>query len=184
MGRRHAKRCAPIPSKLKGEEHEIWFLDAVTALNEIEAVNREDFRGIGVWRLGAEDADMWDALPLRQWPDEHYDPSALRAMSSLKIVDRYGEGDILRVVDTPHNGRRNVWQAQDGDYAEQYEQYPSYYTVEANGPAAGQGKQLVLTFDDGPDPDWTLRILEVLKQKKAPATFFVIGVNAESFPAW
>jgi spore germination protein YaaH/peptidoglycan/xylan/chitin deacetylase (PgdA/CDA1 family)/glycosyltransferase involved in cell wall biosynthesis len=169
-------------SKQNGEQHEVWFLDAVTALNQIEALSREDFRGIGVWRLGAEDADMWNTLAARRWPDEHFDPAVLKAMSSLKIVDRYGDGDILRVVDTPHNGERNVWQEQDGDYAEQYRQYPSYYTIETNGPAAGQGKQLVLTFDDGPDPTWTPRILDVLKQKQVPATFFVIGVNAESSP--
>jgi cellulose synthase/poly-beta-1,6-N-acetylglucosamine synthase-like glycosyltransferase/spore germination protein YaaH/peptidoglycan/xylan/chitin deacetylase (PgdA/CDA1 family) len=169
-------------SKVKKEQHEIWFLDAVTALNQIQAVNREDFRGIGVWRLGGEDADMWNTFPSRKWPDEHFDTSTLKTMSSLKVVDRNGDGDILRVVDTPHDGRRNVWQEQDGDYAERYEQYPSYYVIEANGPAAGDGKQLVLTFDDGPDPVWTPQILDVLKDKHAPATFFVIGVNAESSP--
>jgi peptidoglycan/xylan/chitin deacetylase (PgdA/CDA1 family) len=103
-------------------------------------------------------------------------------MNSLQIVDRYGDGDVLRVVDTPHDGLRSVWQDSDGDYAEQYRRFPSYYTVEANGPAAGDGKQLVLTFDDGPDPQWTPRILDLLKAEHVPAAFFVIGLNAESFP--
>ncbi len=169
-------------SRESGKQHEIWFLDAVTALNQIGAINREDFRGVGVWRLGAEDADMWNALPARHWPGEHFDTAALQRLSSLKIVDRYGEGDILRVVDTPHDGTRKVWQNQDEEYAESYQQFPSYYSVEASGPASGEGKQIVVTFDDGPDPDWTPKILDVLKKQNVPATFFVIGLNAESFP--
>ena len=169
-------------SKQSGTRHEIWFLDAVTALNQIQAVNRESFRGIGIWRMGAEDADMWSALPGRKWPDDHFTPATLDSMSSLKIVDRYGDGDVLRVVDTPHDGSREVWKESDGDFAEKYERFPSYYSVEANGPAAGEGKQIVMTFDDGPDPEWTPKILDILKQQNVPATFFVIGLNAESFP--
>ena len=38
--------------------------------------------------------------------------------------------------------------------------------------------KVALTFDDGPDPEWTPKILDVLKQKQAPATFFVIGESA------
>ncbi len=37
------------------DEHEIWFLDAVTALNHINDVSDEGFRGVALWRLGAED---------------------------------------------------------------------------------------------------------------------------------
>lgn len=39
---------------------------------------------------------------------------------------------------------------------------------------------VALTFDDGPDPTWTPRILEVLRRLHVPATFFVIGTNAQS----
>ena len=42
-------------------------------------------------------------------------------------------------------------------------------------------KKVALTFDDGPDPDWTPKILDVLKQKQAPATFFVIGESANQY---
>ena len=39
--------------------------------------------------------------------------------------------------------------------------------------------QCYLTFDDGPDPRWTPRVLEVLAQAEVQATFFVIGRLAE-----
>jgi len=41
---------------------------------------------------------------------------------------------------------------------------------------------LYLTFDDGPDADWTPRILDVLAQAGAKATFFVIGDAARRRP--
>ncbi len=41
-------------------------------------------------------------------------------------------------------------------------------------------KRVVLTFDDGPDPEYTPRILNILEKEKIPAAFFVIGINAEN----
>ena len=41
---------------------------------------------------------------------------------------------------------------------------------------------VALTFDDGPDPDWTPKILDVLKKEKVPATFFVIGRYGQEKP--
>jgi peptidoglycan/xylan/chitin deacetylase (PgdA/CDA1 family) len=40
-------------------------------------------------------------------------------------------------------------------------------------------KKVVLTFDDGPDPDFTPRILDILQKEKVPAAFFVVGSMAE-----
>ena len=39
-----------------------------------------------------------------------------------------------------------------------------------------------LTFDDGPDPVWTPRVLDVLARHGASATFFVLGPAAERHP--
>lgn len=43
-------------------------------------------------------------------------------------------------------------------------------------------KEIALTFDDGPHPDFTPKLLELLKREKIPATFFVIGKMAEKSP--
>jgi peptidoglycan/xylan/chitin deacetylase (PgdA/CDA1 family) len=48
------------------------------------------------------------------------------------------------------------------------------------GPRGARG--VVLTFDDGPHPKWTPRILEALDARNAKATFFVIGRKAEEHP--
>jgi cellulose synthase/poly-beta-1,6-N-acetylglucosamine synthase-like glycosyltransferase/peptidoglycan/xylan/chitin deacetylase (PgdA/CDA1 family) len=43
-------------------------------------------------------------------------------------------------------------------------------------------KTAVLSFDDGPDPTWTPKILAVLKRHRVPATFFVVGAHAATYP--
>ena len=46
----------------------------------------------------------------------------------------------------------------------------------------GAAGLVALTFDDGPDPLWTPKILEVLHREHVPATFFVIGERAQRYP--
>jgi cellulose synthase/poly-beta-1,6-N-acetylglucosamine synthase-like glycosyltransferase/peptidoglycan/xylan/chitin deacetylase (PgdA/CDA1 family) len=41
---------------------------------------------------------------------------------------------------------------------------------------------VALTFDDGPDPRWTPRILDVLERHDVHATFFVLGARAAEYP--
>ncbi|WP_231642408.1 glycosyltransferase [Saccharomonospora sp. NB11] len=43
-------------------------------------------------------------------------------------------------------------------------------------------RTVALTFDDGPDPVWTPRVLEVLERHDVPATFFVVGSMAARYP--
>lgn len=44
-------------------------------------------------------------------------------------------------------------------------------------------KRIALTFDDGPHPQETDAILDLLERYGIPATFFVVGKNAELYPA-
>ena len=43
-------------------------------------------------------------------------------------------------------------------------------------------RTIALTFDDGPDPVWTPRILDVLRRNHVHATFFVVGTQAVAHP--
>lgn len=43
-------------------------------------------------------------------------------------------------------------------------------------------RKLVLTFDDGPDPTWTPKVLDVLKEHNAHAVFFVTGTMTSRYP--
>ena len=43
-------------------------------------------------------------------------------------------------------------------------------------------KVIALTYDDGPDPEHTAAVLDVLKAHQVKATFFLIGEKAEAHP--
>jgi len=47
----------------------------------------------------------------------------------------------------------------------------------------GAAKKLALTFDDGPNPAITPKLLELLAKHKAPATFFLVGKFVRECPA-
>jgi cellulose synthase/poly-beta-1,6-N-acetylglucosamine synthase-like glycosyltransferase/peptidoglycan/xylan/chitin deacetylase (PgdA/CDA1 family) len=49
-------------------------------------------------------------------------------------------------------------------------------------PQPPPGKRIALTFDDGPDPTWTPRILAVLTAERVPGTFFMVGSQAAQHP--
>jgi peptidoglycan/xylan/chitin deacetylase (PgdA/CDA1 family) len=49
--------------------------------------------------------------------------------------------------------------------------------------AAAARAQFALTLDDGPDPQVTPRVLDLLDQHRARATFFCIATRAQSLPA-
>ncbi len=169
--------------QLDGQRHEVWFLDGVTALNQIVDVNEWGFRGVGLWRLGAEDPGLWKVLQRESWPSPTAVPGGLEQLEASKQTPRhYGEGEILRIAETPHGGARVVKPPPDdqSEFSEQYTNYPTPFVVEHNGDV--DRKVLCLTFDDGPDPQFTPKVLDVLKSRHVPATFFVIGVNAENNP--
>ncbi|WP_405720861.1 bifunctional polysaccharide deacetylase/glycosyltransferase family 2 protein [Streptomyces sp. NBC_01537] len=43
-------------------------------------------------------------------------------------------------------------------------------------------KTIALTFDDGPDPEWTEQVLAVLEENDVPGTFFVVGSMVSRYP--
>ncbi len=49
-------------------------------------------------------------------------------------------------------------------------------------PASAERGEVALTFDDGPDPEVTPRVLDLLDRSGAQATFFCVGMRARTYP--
>jgi cellulose synthase/poly-beta-1,6-N-acetylglucosamine synthase-like glycosyltransferase/peptidoglycan/xylan/chitin deacetylase (PgdA/CDA1 family)/spore germination protein YaaH len=159
--------------------HVVWFMDGVTVLNELRAARALGLQTFALWRLGEEDSSMWSI-----W-DKPSNPDSLQALGAVQPghdVDTEGEGDILRVVGLPQSGKRTV--SVDTDEAdprrkliidEHMDVYPHTYTIQQYG---YHPKEVALSFDDGPNPKWTPKILDVLKQKGVKGTFLMIGSEA------
>jgi peptidoglycan/xylan/chitin deacetylase (PgdA/CDA1 family) len=60
--------------------------------------------------------------------------------------------------------------------------HPRNQWLVANRSQVAGSRCLALTFDDGPDPVYTPKLLDLLRDKGVKATFFVIGKRAEAHP--
>ncbi|HLV88928.1 MAG TPA: polysaccharide deacetylase family protein [Candidatus Sulfotelmatobacter sp.] len=60
--------------------------------------------------------------------------------------------------------------------------HPRNQWLVANRSRVAGGRCVALTFDDGPDPVDTPRLLDLLREKDVKATFFVIGQRADQHP--
>lgn len=162
------------------KHHHVWFLDAVTAYNHMRAASGFHPAGFALWRLGSEDPSIWSFFGSS---DPNYSVDSLRRIVYGYQVDFEGEGELLKVVSSPHDGSREI--KLDGGSGfiatEEYDttNLPSSYVIQRSGDHPGM---IALTFDDGPDPKWTSQILDILKREQVPATFFVIGKNGQSYP--
>ena len=159
--------------------HQVWMLDAITAYNQLRACERMGVQGTALWRLGSSDTSLW---PI--WDATRSDDAARQKLTDLPpgpdlILE--GDGDIWHFADTPKRGRRSfIYEAASDLFIDEtYEEFPLSYDIEQIG---GANRKLVLSFDDGPDPRWTPKILDILKEKNAPGVFFVIGNAANQHP--
>src|SRR5580693_6832767 len=154
--------------------HDIWFVDAVTALNQMRAAQSMGIKTFALWRLGSEDRSLW-----RVWdvPGDTGAPDKLRDVPPGADVDMEGQGEILRIEDKPAHGARDISVDANSKMIddEVFQTLPEPYRVARYGYSPNK---VVITFDDGPDPEWTPKILDVLKAKHATATFFLIGIQA------
>jgi len=157
--------------------HDVWFLDAVTALNEMRAAQTLGIQTFALWRLGAEDRSLW-----RVWdmPGEANASDRLKNVPPGQDVDMEGNGEILHIEAKPTDGERELSiDKQTGLIdGEDFKSLPQPYRVARYGFSKDE---LSMTFDDGPDPEWTPQILDILKRENVPATFFLIGIQAEKF---
>ncbi len=85
--------------------HDIWFLDAVTALNHMRSAQMIGIQTFALWRLGSEDRSLW-----RVWdmPGDAGATEKLRDVPPGAEVDMEGQGEILRIEDKPAHGTRDL----------------------------------------------------------------------------
>jgi len=163
------------------KEHAVWFLDVATFLNQLREVRGQKAGGFALYRLGTEDPAIWDALAVS--PDFKIDNQTREALEVLRGTDTItdvGEGEIVTVDESRADGMRTLAVDAEGYLTAKYTKFPEFPTLYHQG--AGGEHQVAITFDDGPDPQWTPKILDILKAANAKAAFFLVGVNAEKYP--
>ena len=161
-----------------GTKHQIWFLDAVTALNQMRSARNLGIRTFALWRLGSEDRSLWEIWDKPRASDP---VTKLADVPPGPDVSYEGQGEVLRIMQRPSAGTRQLTLDKRTGLvtSEKFTKLPNPYELEAYG---AKPKEVAITFDDGPDPKFTPQMLDVLKRKNAKATFFLIGIPSENDP--
>jgi peptidoglycan-N-acetylglucosamine deacetylase len=165
--------------------HQVQFCDAATIFNAMRFATEYGIAGTSIWRLGDEDPRVWEFYDqdMRKSALAHFDFSAFSkvdAKSGADFVDYEGTGEVLDIIATPTNGRITP-EVNTGEMLiseETYDSLPSKFVARKYG--TSDSMKLVLTFDDGPDPNYTPKILDILSKYHVPAAFFLVGINAEN----
>ena len=163
-----------------GTAHTVWFLDVATFMNQLKAARKLDITGLAIYELGSEDPAIWKVIspePFEINQEVMQDAGKLTSNGITQI----GVGEFLTIEDSRSEGSRKIGADPSGKITETYEKFPSYLTVSHQG----NGKdvdEVVLSFDDGPDPKWTPLILDILKAKGVKAAFFMVGMQMEDNP--
>ena len=175
----------------KEVSHTVWLQDATTNWNQMRAALPYHTLGAAIWEMGKEDPSLWSFFGKEQAAGlATFDPQRLSQVTYGKEFGTtfIGEGDVLDVVQAPTEGARTITTSKSGlIVGEHFTKYPSKWVIRRTGlvdqaTGANTLKKIALTFDDGPDPQWTPQILDILHHYHVPATFFVVGQNAEAHP--
>jgi cellulose synthase/poly-beta-1,6-N-acetylglucosamine synthase-like glycosyltransferase/spore germination protein YaaH/peptidoglycan/xylan/chitin deacetylase (PgdA/CDA1 family) len=163
-----------------GITHQVWMLDAASAFNQVRIATTHGAGGVALWRLGSEDPSIWTFFG-RGTP---LDAATAQQLGTIRYgydLDYEGEGEIIGITSQPSPGRRTLSfdQVRQAIVGERFDVLPTPYVLTRYGK---RDHQLVLTFDDGPDPDYTPAILDILRAERVPGLFFIIGVNGETYP--
>lgn len=169
---------------INGTKHEVYFNDAASNFNTVRFADEYGTAGTALWRLGSEDERLWSfysrSLSNRDLRLQPFDFKSLQYVNTpVERPDYIGDGEVLNVITDPQPGKINLTvDSAEGLIGEQaYVQLPTKYVIKKYGIVH---KQVVLTFDDGPDAQYTPQVLDILKKEKVPAAFFVVGVEAEN----
>lgn len=151
--------------------HEVHFTDAATNFNTLRFATEYQLAGAALWRLGSEDIRLWQFYnkPMTKDALRKFDFSVFRRMEGSNSVDYVGSGDIMKVIAMPRRGHIS-FQLDSAALLiaeETYDSLPSMFMVKQMG--APRGKKMVLTFDDGPDPKYTGKVLDILSRYRPSA---------------
>lgn len=166
-------------SRLSNGRHTLTVILQDGALNEVSRTNRK----IRVFNSNIDPVKADDVGAARRaalWRALRLTPGRAAAYYQIGILNRrlnrtavaYAWFARAAAIDPNYRDVRSQWAACGG----------SATGSEAIWGGSTAEKVVALTFDDGPKPGVTEPLLEILKQERVPATFFVIGRHVIEYP--
>jgi peptidoglycan-N-acetylglucosamine deacetylase len=165
----------------EGISHKVWIADGISLFNQQFQISNtldvDKFEGYAFSNIGFEEQSMWDVIKAETFADKKTTIEDKFKVDNL--VDNEGKGVVSKIISNAEFGTRTT-ELKDGLITKQtWGKLPLRSKIQKIG---FQEKTLALTFDDGPDPVYTPKILDILKKYNVKATFFIIGKQVTQYP--
>jgi peptidoglycan/xylan/chitin deacetylase (PgdA/CDA1 family) len=171
------------PAELTDDNKSYRIFDAVSAYNIMQTVGEE----LGSKKLqysigspGYEEYTLWSLLTEQLDPAEQQQIIERSVMSS-RGIEQAGQGKVYQLDDAGSFGRRSI------SVDEKTNLITSSTKEEKNSPAritrsGYKSSAVALTFDDGPHPVYTAKVMDILEKYGVKGTFFVVGEKVSDHP--
>lgn len=180
LGKSFDRSVGPIVLRKKPFEYQIY--DAVSGYNYIQKLNKlfkNKTISYAVSDPGFEEYTIWDLLGAKRDAGLYTRLLSEEAVSGLAVAED-GAGQILSVGDKSQPGGRKItFDDQSNVIASELDKLSTPTGVKLEG---HKPKKIALTFDDGPSPEYTPKIMSILEAHGVKGTFFVVGQNVLSHP--
>lgn len=80
------------------KEHEVWYLDAVTAYNQLASVESLGIGNISLWRMGSEDPSIWNIMKKSATSEN---TKNLNSFEYGYEIDYEGKGEFYKLQSIP-----------------------------------------------------------------------------------
>lgn len=119
-----------------GNAHNVWFLDAVTAANELKLVRQAKLKGAALWVLGSEDPSIWACLD-KYRRDKPLDTGIITDINFPGGIKLPGNANKLNIEPAPLSARRTIeTDAHSGFYSNE-----TYINLPSASLIAGQAEE-------------------------------------------
>ncbi|WP_066377874.1 MULTISPECIES: polysaccharide deacetylase family protein [unclassified Anabaena] len=106
-----------------------------------------------------------------------------RQSINVSNVANAAQGGTQKRIEGLKTTMLNSWQQEAQVKGLSYALPPRFQGATIKSAQLGADKKVIaLTFDDGPWPETTAQVLDILKENNVKATFFVVGRNVKNFP--
>ncbi len=163
-----------------GRQRTVWALDAVSAFNNSRSALSQGVAAVAVHRMGLEDPGVWQAIGRGKLPNRNVLAKLEQPQAATDTYQRIAY-DVMRAKPGQPGIRKLQFNDGLGLITSATLVQPPVH-LHFSGLQATRAKTVALTFDDGPDPHSTPRILDLLAAKNVKGTFYIVGANAARYP--
>jgi peptidoglycan-N-acetylglucosamine deacetylase len=144
----------------------------LVSLSRAQGVNLSEF---AIGNVGREDPASWYSIREQSIVDV---TRLISEKSPLSYrLEQLGNSVFLNDIQFNYGKRKVV--VNNNEISAEWLLFPKQATISTG---FENSNKIALTFDDGPDPVYTPKILDILKEKNVKATFFLIGSNVREYP--